>query len=139
MSPEVLTPDLDQMKVEAKVRVLACAWRQDNGGDEEIERLGQVLRDIAADTSVQWPADRIVAAIERPHRMRIHTVGGICGADWDVDGVLALIDSAMLVKWLDPSIYGGHQLGVVAPGWPNGIRIDADRGPAVTEATAVTA
>ena len=138
MPTETPAPNLERLKAEAKAAVIACAWREDNGDDEEIERLGQVLRDIAADTSVQWPADRIMAAIERPERARITvTVGNIC-ADWDVDDVLALIDSATRVEWLEPSIWGGHELGVVAPRWPNGIRVAATRSPAATEPAAVT-
>lgn len=48
-------------------------------------------------------------------RTLIHCQGSVCGADWDLDGVLSAIESADLVRWNTQSFAGavlGHQLEV---------------------------
>lgn len=47
-------------------------------------------------------------------RAIVHCFSGTLGADWDLDGVVSLIEGADDIAWL-PNIFG-HELAVLAEG-----------------------
>jgi hypothetical protein len=46
-----------------------------------------------------------------PGRRIVHCIGGFVGADWDEDAVIAEIEKAVTVKWVDG--FASHDLAVV--------------------------
>ena len=124
-----VAPTLDDLKAEAKVRATACAWVETNRDEEEIERLrgigNEALR-LMQEGDLLDVITLLRTIEDRPSRKRIHTVATF-GADHDLDGVLKDIDEATHIEWRKPLFRGGHELLIVTPTWPAGLRIDATR------------
>lgn len=57
--------------------------------------------------------DHAIALLERRHDGRVHTIGRVCGCDWDRSDVERFLWNAESIRWDEH--YSGHNVRAVAP------------------------